>query len=154
MSAKEATLQPNYGYHTYQVMDKQVQKLKDEFGSLAEAINAFKSEAVQIRVIDWLLNAVDSDKPGNDKEEHSLFEQNLLPKVKRPGATKISNHILLTGFFDSPRSIAEIVNHGNNQFNTEIKASEVSGVLIQLLKNKRLKRERSENHRSFQYSQP
>jgi hypothetical protein len=50
------------------IMDKQIQRFKDQYGELAKAVNAFGSEAVQIRVIDWLLTVVDFDKPGDNRE--------------------------------------------------------------------------------------
>ena len=134
-------------------MDKQVQKLKDQFGELAEAVNAFRSQEVQIRVIDWLLTVVNADKPGKNRP-YECPENSQSLKPKRPGATKILNQLLLTDFFDTPHLIAEIVEHGNELFNTELKATDVSGVLVHLVKTQRLKRERTENHRGFQYSKP
>lgn len=134
-------------------MDKRIQKLKDNFGELAEVVNTFRSEAVQIRVIGWLLKVIDVDETSNNRRflhhenSHSL-------KINRPGATKMLNRLLLTDFFNTPHTIAEIVRYANEQFNTAIEPSQFSGVLIHLVQTQRLKRERTEIDRSYRYSKP
>lgn len=134
-------------------MDKQVQKIKDQFSELAEAVNAFNYEAVQIKVVDWLLQVIDAEQSGA-KKKHSNPKERQPSEVNKPGATKILNQLLLTEFFDTPHSIAEIVSYGNEQFDTTIEPSQFSGVLIHLVKTHRLKRKRTENDRSFRYSKP
>ncbi|MDN3551247.1 hypothetical protein [Mucilaginibacter aquaedulcis] len=130
-------------------MSKRVEQIKNQLMLLAEAINAFRSEAVQTRVVDWVIQVLMQDKTANP--EYPALSITKAKPIK-PGATKILNQILLTDFFDTPHSIAEIVDHGNNEFDADIKASEVSGVLLQLVKKQRLIRSRSGEHNNYQYN--
>ncbi|EHQ31154.1 hypothetical protein [Mucilaginibacter paludis] len=53
---------------------KQIEKVKQQLRELAEPVNSFTSELVQLKVVDWLLNHLehwnkknhDSDLPSSD----------------------------------------------------------------------------------------
>jgi len=138
-------------------MDKRIEKIKYQLAELSVIVNAFQSEAVQVRVIDRLLQVMmdSADGSGHFHKEggHQLIDDksNRTTGPNRPGATRILSQLLPTDFFNMPRSIAAIVDRCNQEFETNIKASELSGVLLTLVKQGRLKRERSPDDNRFEY---
>jgi len=138
-------------------MSKHSEKLKKQLLEISEIINAFQSEAVQVRLIDRLLDTlVEWDADGNDgnRKIHSLrnYEQDFTAhSPKKPGATKVLNKLLSTDFFDTPHSIASIAEYCREQFNAEFKTSELSGILLKLANENKLIRERSNENNRFEY---
>ncbi len=126
---------------------------------IAEVVNAFKSEAVQVKVIDRLLEAMtETDK--NDLEGSEIFlrkgrklrsddDHNF--GRKKPGATKVLNQLLNTDYFNSSHSISAIAEYCKEQFDSDFKTSELSGILLKLAKENKLKRERSNDNNRFEY---
>lgn len=144
-------------------MSKHIEKLKKQLLEISEVVNAFKSEAVQVKIVDRLLDAMlevektDTEgpellirkgyKPRNGEE--SLYAYARGPK--KPGATKILNQLLNTDFFDTPRSISSIANYCKDTFDSDFKTSELSGILLKLANEHKLRRERSNENNRFEY---
>jgi hypothetical protein len=144
-------------------MSKHIEKLKKQLLDISEVVNSFKSEAVQVRIIDRLLDAIiESEKgepdgadafskrgrkqrSGDDDENYSS------PGRKKPGATKILNQLLATDFFDARHSISEIAEYCKEHYDSDFKTSELSGILLKLAKENKLKRERSDDNNRFEY---
>ena len=101
-------------------MSKHIEKLKKQLLEISEVVNSFRSEAVQVKVVDRLLDAMIESEKGEldgadafnrrvrrnrqaeDDDNHSINGR------KKPGATKVLNQLLLTDFFNSSHSISEI----------------------------------------------
>jgi hypothetical protein len=144
-------------------MSKHIEKLKRQLMEISEVVNSFRSEAVQVKVIDRLLEAmIDMDKGDNDGVEvfnkrgykqRGADDGNYIAgrAAKKPGATKILNQLLAGDFFDSPRSISTIANYCNDNFDSDFKTSELSGILLKLAKENKLRRERSNENNRFEY---
>jgi len=141
-------------------MSKHIEKLKKQLTEISEVVNSFKSEAVQLKIIDRLLDVlVEFDK--TDAEGTELFnkkvhkrDENDYPFAqgrKKPGATKILNQLLSTDFFSTPRSISSIATYCKDNFDSEFKTSELSGILLKLANENKLKRERSNDNNRFEY---
>ncbi|HEY9196458.1 MAG TPA: hypothetical protein VIM77_09335 [Mucilaginibacter sp.] len=142
-------------------MSKHIEKLKKQLVEVAEVVNSFQSEAVQVRIIDRLLDVmIESEKA--DAENSELFgkkgrklrsddENSGIPGRKKPGATKILNQLLNTDFFDTQRSISSIANYCKEQFDSDFKTSELSGILLKLANENKLRRERSNENNRFEY---
>lgn len=144
-------------------MSKHIEKLKKQLLDISEVVNAFKSEAVQVRIVDRLLDAiVETEKnetdgmdavnkkvrrlrPGEDDENLSSANR------KKPGATKILNQLLNTDYFDSRHSISAIADYCKEHYDSDFKTSELSGILLKLSKENKLKRERSNDNNRFEY---
>lgn len=126
-----------------------MEKMKNQLSEFANIINSFKSEAVQVRVVDRLLEVIDLET----KDDRKFNTKTGAAEQKMPGATKMLNQLLTTDFFNVPRSIGEIVTYCNEQKDADVRASEFSGVLLSLVKQKRLKRERNEDSNRFEYMQ-
>ncbi|MFB0494407.1 hypothetical protein ABID99_000644 [Mucilaginibacter sp. OAE612] len=71
--------------------------------------------------------------------------------VKSPASTKILNQLLNTDFFDSQRSISSIANYCKEQYDSDFKTSELSGILLKLANENKLRRERSNENNRFEY---
>ncbi len=135
-------------------MSKQTEKLKKQLIEFSEIVNLFKSEAVQVKVINMLFDSVadDTDDPNfkkKQKNDHRNFEH---VGRKKPGATKVLNQLLTsTDFFDTHRSISSIADYCKINYNSDFKTSELSGILLKLANEHKLKRERSEANKRFEY---
>lgn len=144
-------------------MSKHIEKLKKQLMDISEVVNAFKSEAVQVRIVDRLLDAIveteknetdGMDTPGKKarrlragEEDENLSSANR----KKPGATKILNQLLNTDYFDSRHSISAIADYCKEHYDSDFKTSELSGILLKLSKENKLKRERSNDNNRFEY---
>jgi hypothetical protein len=142
-------------------MSKHIEKLKKQLVEVAEVVNSFQSEAVQVRIIDRLLDVmIESEKADGDGSEifskkgrkiRSDDENSAIPGRKKPGATKILNQLLSTDFFDIQRSISSIAQYCKDQFDSDFKTSELSGILLKLANENKLRRERSNENNRFEY---
>jgi hypothetical protein len=140
-------------------MSRPIEKLKKQLIEISEVVNAFQSEAVQVKVVDKLLDAMIEFERG-DTEGHELLAKKVSkPKAdndnninrKKPGATKILNQLLNTDFFKSPHSISSIAEYCKDKFNSDFKTSELSGILLKLAKENKLKRQRNDDNNRFEY---
>ncbi len=142
-------------------MSKHIEKLKKQLVEVAEVVNSFTSEAVQVKVIDRLLDAImeperaetDGSESYKRSEKQKITENEGHParNSKKPGATKVLNKLLATAFFDDPHSISEISAYCKENNNSEFKTSELSGILLKLANEHKLKRQRSEENNRFEY---
>ena len=141
-------------------MSKHIDKLKKQLIEISEVVNSFKSEAVQVKIIDKLFDAMSETdkgegdtelfnkrirKPSNNKDNYSVSGH------KKPGATKVLNQLLSTDFFNTPQSISSIADFCKDNFNSDFKTSELSGILLKLAKERKLRRERNNDNNRFEY---
>ena len=145
-------------------MSKHIEKLKKQLIDISEVVNSFKSEAVQVKIIDKLFDAmIESDR--GETDGHELFNKKVRRQKsdydtdnypfssgrKKPGATKILNQLLSTDFFDAPQSISSIADFCKTNFSSDFKTSELSGILLKLAKEDKLRRERNHTNNRFEY---
>lgn len=144
-------------------MNKPIEKLKKQLIEISEVVNAFQSEAVQVRVVDKLLDAMIEFERG-DAEGYELLAKKAIKRRtsvsnekytfagrKKPGATKILNQLLTTDFFKMPHSISGIAEYCKSKFDSDFKTSELSGILLKLAKENKLKRQRNDENNRFEY---
>jgi hypothetical protein len=140
-------------------MSKQTEKLKKQLLEISDVINAFQSEAVQVKIIDRLLDTMidwdrDSDEQSGKRTRNYQGEDGAQQREsasRKPGATKVLNQLLQTNFFDHPHSIADIATYCKDQYDSEFKTSELSGILLKLSNESKLRRERSEENNRYEY---
>jgi len=144
-------------------MSKHIEKLKKQLTEIAEVVNAFKSEAVQLKIVDRLLDVlVDFDKADAESADFLIKKINKRTDIdnddppfdngkKKPGATKVLNQLLSTDFFNTARSISSIADYCKDNFGSDFKTSELSGILLKLANENKLKRERSRDNNRFEY---
>lgn len=144
-------------------MSKHIEKLKKQLLEISEVVNSFRSEAVQVKIIDRLLDAIMEPEKGDVEGTDAYGKRGRKPKSgdddenfsssgrKKPGATKILNQLLSTDFFDIRHSISEIAEYCKEHYDSDFKTSELSGILLKLAKENKLRRERSNDNNRFEY---
>jgi len=142
-------------------MSKHIEKLKKQLLEISEVVNSFKSEAVQVRIIDRLLDAIAETEKTESESAEPFIKKSRRARTgdaddhnqgrKKPGATKILNQLLATEYFNSRHSISAIADYCKENYDSEFKTSELSGILLKLAKENKLKRERSNDSNRFEY---
>ncbi len=144
--------------------------LKNQLLDLAETLNAFKSEIIQVKIADMLLDSIfrNEEQQANNSESDSEDQSFTSRRAKRvnlqkerhnnparerkpTGATKAMYQLLDTDFFDQPQSIAAIANRYKEEFNEDFKTSEISGILLKSIKENLLKREKNQANKRYEY---
>jgi hypothetical protein len=148
-------------------------ELQKKLKAIADTVNAFKSESVQLRVVEVLLGQLgvaDSAAPAASepsrprrkrrppKRAGSSGTKNAKPKRKpsrapgSPGAFAMISQLLTDSFFKTPKTIGSIVEHCRTSRGHHYKASECSPALLRLLRDKKLKRQKNKEGQ-YEYSQ-
>ncbi len=137
-------------------MSNNTEKLKNQLLEIAEVVNSFKSEAVQLRIIEKLLDTMAEEERLENGSymihsgKDSSRNQGINYK-KKPGATKILYQLLSTEFFSQARTISAIAEYCQEQFHANFKTSELSGILLKLANENKLIRQRSNDNNRFEY---
>ena len=156
-------------------LDEMQKRLK----AMAEVVNSFKSESVQLRVVDVLLgqlgappgnvNDVTPGTPKRAKRRKASTKVETSPKEPKaahpaksarkaprgaasPGAFAMITQLLGDGFFKTPKTISAIVAHCSTAKGHHYKANECSPSLLRLLRDGKLKREKNKDGQ-YEYTQ-
>ncbi|MEP6935763.1 MAG: hypothetical protein ABI988_17790 [Nitrospirota bacterium] len=141
-------------------MFENFEKMKGQLAELAEVINRFKSEAVQLRLLEILLGKTQPGDPATqDNEEKPTPRRRGRRKSKAPtertesGATKKKRSVssgagavatlaktFQEGFFSQPRTIGDICAHCETNHARRIKPNEISGKLGRMVRERQLSR--------------
>ncbi len=142
--------------------------IRDRLVEFAEIVNKFKSEQVQLRILEVLLEAssesTETAKKGEGRRRRrgtqsrssrrsvetgkpQTTEKTTKSKVstRRQGALAILNSLLSDGFFKRPRSIANIIDHCDNKLARKFRANELSGKLVRLVRLESLDRNKNKD---------
>jgi hypothetical protein len=150
-----------------------VQDKKKYLAELATVLNSFKSEAVQLRLLEHLLGDVGADKDqaqpnGNSKQSLRRRRKQPRPSGDNGGSgspTKKKSAASGTGavatlaqlaeedFFKEPRTIGDIIEHCKHNLARSFKANEISGKLGQLVRSKQLTRVKNADNQ-YEYKKP
>lgn len=149
-------------------MIKDFDTVRSQLKELAEVINAFKSEAVQLRIIDLVIGgaplAAKLEVPPiasianpqvpppkarkrarkNGKAGPALpSKTSRSPAKGRPGGKVTLGTLVADGFFKSPKTIGQIVEHCDTSRALKYKQSDFSGPLMRLVREKILTRKKN-----------
>ena len=143
---------------------------KQQLIELASVLNEFKSEAVQLRILEFVLNGAvphpqgsESSAPKGHKKrtfskrakasEKAASATEKKPKKARSskGASSALNEMLSGDFFKTPRTINDIVDESRTNLALVIKANEFSGKLARAVRNGQLKRRKNADQQ-FEYT--
>ena len=146
-------------------------KLKQRLKELADVINAFKSESVQLKVLEFLLTGRKSELEDNAHERQRQSRRRKSPKKteeKRDAGTKaggkakraaagrgsfaLVSSLVDEGFFKTARTIRSIIDHCGTHKGHHFEANEVSPALLRLLRNETLTRKKNKDNQ-YEYSQ-
>ena len=144
--------------------------IKKQLGELATVLNAFKSEAVQLRLLDVLLRqeAIEESDKTHRRTRSSKKARQRIPvekaaegssekkKKKAPsgtGAPATLSQLLSTTFFDKPRTINDLIEHCKHNLARTFKANEFSGKLGRMVRNGELTRKKNTD-KQYEYKKP
>jgi hypothetical protein len=151
-------------------------ELQKKLKAIADMVNSFKSEAVQLRVVEVLLGQLGASdaassvsppaskkapkKSGRRREKAASAAAGQKAKPARksprssgsPGAYATINELLGDGFFKTPRTIGSIVDHCRTARGHHYKANECSPALLRLLRDGKLKRQKNKDGQ-YEYTQ-
>lgn len=154
-------------------MIKDFDTVKNQLKELSEVINSFKSETVQLRIIEMLFKGVaiadeteeeDEEPESNNnspkrrtKKKTSKPRQEGEKKEKktssksRPGIKTTIEQLVSENFFKTKRTIGDIVKHCNDSLAITLKSTDISGVLMKLVRDRSLKREKNPENNQYEY---
>ncbi len=72
-------------------------------------------------------------------------------KSNLPGPSKTVTQLAAEGFFATKKNIAEVLQHCNTALKLPYRVTDLSGILNKLVKDNKLKREKNEATRKFEY---
>lgn len=145
--------------------------MRKQLSELASVLNEFKSEAVQLRILDLVL----AGEP-TDGAEDQPAPRKTARRVQMRGTTKPQNASsarpgkrkkapsgtgspstltqLLSGtFFDKARTINDIIEHCKHNLARTFKANEFSGKLGRMVRNNELTRKKNTDNQ-YEYKKP
>lgn len=133
-----------------------IESAKSDLAKLAGVLNQFKSEAVQVKLLELLLHGAPAVTPavevtakrrGRPPGKGAEAARSAKPaKVKsaagggKMGATGALNKLIESGYFKSRRSIAEVTVACKSKLGVEIAVTNLSGPLMRFVKEKKLVR--------------
>lgn len=151
-------------------MIKNFEEIKLQLKELSDIVNSFKSEAVQLRIVE-LIFGVNTDDGQEEQDEKPDKPKNKSPRKKKKtrtpgednskktvgkkpsgqGAVATLVKLVDDGFFQEPKSIGNIVEHCEHNLARRFKANEFSGKLARLVRDGTLSRTKnSENQYEYQ----
>lgn len=157
-------------------MIKDFDTVKKQLQELSGVINGFKSEAVQLKVVELLFqrmgvetaDAESDTTPAKSSEATPSRRQprkkKTLTKAKedsgrkpratggRPGPGAMVSKLIAEGFFKTPKKTQEIINHCKSVHAYTYNTSELSVALTRALRSGSLKRMKNEQNQ-FEYSE-
>lgn len=149
-------------------MIKDFKKIKVQLMELSEVINSFKSETVQVRLIELILGGAE---PGPSEPVEQIVEKPIVrrgrkPKQEvvaqpakirrtrskdRPGPSIILNRLVGENYFGDRRTIGDVVSYCMGTFKYQYKSTDLSGTLARFVKEETLKREKNVDTNQFEY---
>jgi hypothetical protein len=146
--------------------------IKKDIGKLAGLLNQFKSEAVQVKLLDRFLSGVGSvvqpvvsavsapfaapkrrgRPPGSGKKKAAKAAAPAATpgrrgrrKRSKMGATGALHKLIESGFFKAHRSIAEVTAACKNKLGLDIAVTNLSGPLMRFVSEKKLVRAKNKD---------
>lgn len=142
------------------------EKIKQQLTQLADVVNAFKSETVQLRIIDYLIGGIKPEPISQEENDKKVHPRKRKPKKaeNKDGTkkTKVSsgdgpysmvNKLLETDFFKSPKTMKNIIDYCDLHFAKKIKPNEISSKLARLVRERTLTREKNKDNQ-YEYKKP
>jgi hypothetical protein len=149
-------------------MIENIEEVKNQLKELSDVINSFASEAVQLRIIDLVFDALQNqDLVSKIKHEQEpptphLKRKRIKSKVRSFPTDRAANgegpvstlaKLIDGAFFDQPQSIRSIIEHCEVNLAKKIKQSDISGRLAKMVKEGTLKRVKNSSGQ-YEYSKP
>lgn len=150
--------------------------LKKQLSELAEVVNRFKSEAVQLRVVELVLTGEVTTGNEKEKESHSTTrspqrrrwassKESSGKKTKgktskqpvsrsgKPGGAAMLTRLIGEGFFKKPKTITSVVDYCDTKLGFKYGQSLFSGPLVRAIRDDKLNRAKNKDGQ-YEYSDP
>lgn len=151
-------------------MLKDFEAIKAQVAELADVINKFKSEAVQLRIVELVLQGKNVESFSEHLSEPASPKKSKKKRKESPGSTNKSEgkkkkasggtgaiatlvKVFGEGFFSKPRSINDILAHCETNLARRIKANEISSKLARMVRSGELKRAKNSDNQ-YEYTRP
>jgi hypothetical protein len=154
-------------------MIKDFEMVKQQLQELSTVVNAFKSEAVQLKVVELLFQRIGietvkqersaGDSDGAKKSTRARKKRNKAdttaeskPKAARsgrggrPGPGAMVSQLVKDGFFAKPKTVQDIIDHCRAKFAYTYAPNEMAVTMTRALRNQTLKREKNSDNQ-FEY---
>ncbi|WP_319526742.1 hypothetical protein [uncultured Desulfosarcina sp.] len=139
-------------------------QIKEQLKELAEIVNSFKSEQVQLKVVELLFGDLKIDPATGRSQSQSESSKppqkdNIAPKKKKRAASKTNSankpavktqvgkgpvatitKLYEGDFFNEPKALKDIIEHCEINLARRIKQSDISGKLARMVRNGELTR--------------
>jgi hypothetical protein len=155
------------------IMIKNFDTTKAQLRELAEVINAFKSEAVQLRLVELVFDAASTESNDDEPRVKSTKERTVSLRkprkagkktpsteteslrgktTSRPGGKSMLDRLVKEAFFKKPKTIKQVVEHCDHNLAFKYKQTDFSGPLGRLTRNGALTRKKNAD-KQYEYSQ-
>ena len=158
-------------------MIERFSELKKDLTELATVLNQFKSEAVQLRLLEVLLGAAPENdtevkddgtevkrrakrraKRGGEKSSSNLVTVGTVKEKPKKGASgqgasAVLTSLLTEDFFKTYKTIGDIIDHSKHNMARNFKANEFSGKLARLVRSSELTRKKNADGQ-YEYKKP
>jgi hypothetical protein len=150
-------------------MLKNFDELKKELTQLANIINLYKSEAVQLKIVELVFQEQEAGAPPEEPSVASPQRRrvkiaavasspqtspkpkmNSVQKSGKMGSVSVLNRLIGDGFFKTRRSLSAILEHSRSKLAANIKPNDMSGPLARFVRNEKLDREKNKEGQ-FEY---
>lgn len=149
---------------------QRLSEIKSDLSELATLLNQFKSEAVQLKILELVFGSVltknhrspvvEQPSPLKSASRRKRKAGNPAPaqeSSKKPaagkGALATLGGLVASGFFKEHRTIGNIIDHSKVNLARGFKANELSGPLVRMVRNGELIRQKN-NDAQYEYKQP
>lgn len=141
---------------------------KKRLGELAQVINEFKSESVQLRILEWVLatwGTTSTDKslskqdpekkinrkrkkapPSEASDEKGSKATRSRSSTGRPGPGKMVDRLISEGFFKSHRTMSAIMDYCKEKFALVYDGGDLSPTLGRAIRAGKLGREKNQDN--------
>ena len=132
---------------------------KQQLREFAGVLNEFKSEAVQLRVVEILLQRMEIEPEGDRiekqkkgvktkaksevKQKEKATRSKRISKGGRPGPIVIVKQLIEEGFFKTPKVVQDVVTHCLSEGGRNYKSGAVSIGLLRAARSKALQRRKN-----------
>jgi hypothetical protein len=139
-------------------MIDRIESLKKPLSDLASVLNAFKSEAVQLRILEYLLGNEFRDDESNPSARTPRVGTRRVTKKQEvsstsatgkkraatgSGASATLTQLLTGNFFEKPQTINDLIKHCKNSMARTFKANEFSVSLARMVRDGKLSRKKN-----------
>lgn len=152
-------------------MIKDFERIKKQLLELASVVNAFKSEVVQVRLLELLFRGT-SLHFEHEEEPQAKKEKGVGARKRRKGRVRIADErkegkpprttgraggpgtltrLVNDGFFSKAKTIKDIVDHCKNNLASVYKQSDFSGALARYVREGKLKRKKNQDNQ-YEYT--